>query len=290
VVAPGRAKRPGAKSPPIGPPSEDELLSCPFCEGREGKTPPESLALGGSEGRQPDTPGWRVRVVPNLYPAFERQEVVIHGPEHARSLAELDDSLLGLVAEAWRQRAQTRRAEGLPFLHALVNEGHDAGASLAHSHSQLVWLPEEAPAAVAERGGGECRVCALVAGELAAEARVVAERDGLVLLSPWAGRVPYELLVAPVEHEDDGFESPLLGPALALVAGGLRRIRAVEGAHPLNLWLHTGSHWHIEVLPRLSILAGLELGAGVYLNALAPEDAAAALRKAAVGARPVRSL
>jgi UDPglucose--hexose-1-phosphate uridylyltransferase len=150
---------------------------------------------------------------------------------------------------------------------------------LAHAHSQLVWLPEEPPAAAAERDG-DCRVCALVGHERSEGLRVVAERDGLVLLCPWAGRLPYELLVTPIEHEQDGFESPLLGPALALAAEGQRRLRSVEGPRPVNLWLHTGGHWHIEVLPRLTILAGLELGAGVYLNALAPETAAKALRDA----------
>jgi UDPglucose--hexose-1-phosphate uridylyltransferase len=92
--------------------------------------------------------------------------------------------------------------------------------------------------------------------------------------------VPYELLIVPVEHEEDGFASERLGDALALAAEGLRRVRAVEGLRPANLWLHAGGHWHIEVLPRLTVLAGLELGAGVYLNPVAPEEAAEALRGA----------
>jgi UDPglucose--hexose-1-phosphate uridylyltransferase len=241
------------------------------------------LALPEAERREPDTPGWQVRVVPNLYPAFARQEVVIHGPEHVRSLADVSRPVLELVAEAWRWRAHARRAEGFPHLHALVNEGRDAGASLPHSHSQLVWLPEEPPLAAAENGD-PCRVCELLARERAEGTRVVVERDGLVLLCPWAGRMPYELVVAPVEHERDGFSSPLLASALELAADGLRRLRAVEGPRPVNLWLHSGGHWHLEVLPRLTILAGLELGAGVYLNPLAPEDAAAALREATAAA------
>ena len=218
-------------------------------------------------------------MAPNLYPAFAGQEVVIHGPEHRRSLAELDGPLLELVAEAWRLRARARRQEGLPHLHALVNEGREAGASLAHSHSQLVWLPEEPPFAVAE-AGEPCRVCALLERERTEGARIVAERGGVALLCPWAGRAPYELLIAPLEHEPDGFESPLLGHALSLAAEGLRRLHAVEGPRPANLWLHNGTHWHLEVLPRLTVLAGLELGAGVYVDPLPPEQAAAALREA----------
>ena len=254
-----------------------ELAECPFCEGREDQTPPETLALGRERGA-PDTPGWLLRVVPNLYPALERQEVVIHGPVHVRSLADLDDGLLALVGEAWRLRARAGRDQGLPHLHALVNEGRDAGASLPHSHSQLVWLPEEAPAVRAERGNGECRLCALLARERVDGRRLVAERDGCIALCPPAGRMPYELLVTPLAHEEDGFESPFLVAALSLTAAMLRRLRSVEGPRPLNLWLHGGDHWHLEVLPRLTVLAGLELGAEVYVNSLPPEEAAARLR------------
>ena len=98
----------------------------------------------GVEGRKPDTPGWLVRVVPNKYPAFERQEVVIHSPEHRRSLAELDREQLDVVAEAWRLRAEAAR-EGGKVIFAGVNEGRAAGASLLHSHSQLYWLDQEPP-------------------------------------------------------------------------------------------------------------------------------------------------
>ena len=108
---------------------------------------------------------------------------------------------------------------------------------------------------------------------------MVAERDGLVLLCPFAGRQPYELLIAPRECERDPFESPDLAVALGLLAEGIRRLRIAEGPTPVNVWLHATGHWHIEVLPRLSILAGLELGAGYFVNTLAPESAAGVLRE-----------
>ena len=100
-----------------------------------------------------------MRVVPNLYPAFAGQEVVVHGAAPHPLARELDDGLLELVAEAWRRRARARREQGLTHLQALVNEGREAGASLTHSHSQLVWLPEEPPLAAAE-AGEPCRICA----------------------------------------------------------------------------------------------------------------------------------
>lgn len=233
------------------------------------------LALGTDEGRKPDTPGWEVRVVPNKYPAFERQEVVVHSPEHKRSLAELDREQLDLVAEAWRLRAEAARAQGT-YLFAGVNEGRAAGASLLHSHSQLVWLSEEPPVPSAERGES-CRLCEYLERELADGARVVEERGGLVLLCPYASRSPYECLIAPLEHEEDGY-GPRLGAGLDLAAEALRRLGTLGGQRPMNLWLHEAGHWHIELLPRLNVYASLELGAGHYINTLAPEQAAADLR------------
>jgi UDPglucose--hexose-1-phosphate uridylyltransferase len=236
---------------------QDELESCPFCAGREDRTPPETLRLG-------DGPtGWGVRVVPNLYPALERQEVVVHGPEHHRSLAEVGDGTIDLVAEAWQRRA--RDAGGTMF--AFVNEGVDAGASLPHSHSQLAWLPGPPPAVAAERGPGE--------------AETVLERDGLVAGCPHASRAPFEVQIVPARAEPDGLRSDLLGPALRLLAELARRVVHVQGgAVPFNAWLHNGAHWHLELVPRTTRLAGLELGAGVYINSLDPGQAAAQLRAA----------
>ncbi len=237
------------------PATQEELDSCPFCAGREDRTPPETLTIGDP---------WRIRVVPNLYPAFERQEVVVHAPEHVRSLAELDDEQVELVASAWRRR---REAEPDGYLHALVNEGKAAGGSLAHSHSQLVWLPGPPPALTAERGEPD-------------RDNVIVERGGLVATCPRAGRVPYELLIEPADPEPDAWTSGLLPAALQLLADLLRRLHTVcEGAVPVNAWLHTGTRWHLEVFPRLTVLAGVELGAGLYVNTVAPEVAAEQLRR-----------
>jgi UDPglucose--hexose-1-phosphate uridylyltransferase len=201
--------------------------------------------------------------VPNLYPAFERQEVVVHTPRHARSLAELGDDELAFVAEAWRLR---REAVPAGYLHVLVNEGREAGSSLPHTHSQLVWLPE-APPETQHRVDRE-------------RWTVVAERGGLVLACPYAGRMPYELVLAPAEPRTNAFADELLPAALQLLGEAIRRLHGAAGASPLNAWLHDSADWHLEVLPRLSILAGVELGAGWWINALAPEDAAAALQEA----------
>jgi len=214
-------------------------------------TPPQTLVL-------PEQGDWNVRVVPNLYPALDRQEVVVHSRRHVRSIAGLDNGELDLVAEAWRRRAAAEPGYVFP----LVNEGREAGASLPHSHSQLAWLPEQPPPHARPRGE-----TVLVDGEVTA-------------LCPWAGRVPYETVIAPVEPEANALTSAQLGPALRLLAKVIRRLHALEGPAPLNAWLERDeADWRIVLFPRLTILASLELGAEIFVNTLPPEEAAMRLRE-----------
>jgi UDPglucose--hexose-1-phosphate uridylyltransferase len=194
-----------------------------------------------------------------------------------RTIADLDRERLDLVAEAWRLRAEAARVDG-KVLYACVNEGRAAGASLLHSHSQLYWLDGEPPIAQAERGT-PCKLCEYLEKERVEGARVVEEREGLLLLCPYASRSPYECLVAPLGHEENGY-GPRLGAALDLAAEAVRRLDAIGPPRPVNLWLHEAGHWHLELLPRLNVYASLELGAGHYINTLAPEQAAEDLRDA----------
>lgn len=216
--------------------------------------------------------------------AVGRQEVVVHSPRHVRTLGDLGVRELELVAETWQARAAAAIEAGFPYVHALVNEGAGGGASLAHSHSQLVWLEEEPPLVRMERKAQEaaegCLLCGVLAAEREQRMRIVEERDGVVLLCPFAGRQPYEMLAAPLKCEREPFAGDRLGAALVLAAEGVRRLRVAEGAVPLNLWLHAGGHWHLEILPRFSILAGIELGSGYFVNTMAPESAAGILREA----------
>jgi UDPglucose--hexose-1-phosphate uridylyltransferase len=243
LFAPGRGGRPGAWLPELEPATDEELERCPFCAGREDRTPPETLRLGDP---------WRVRVVPNLYPAFERQEVVVHSPDHVRSFAELDDTQVALVADAWQQRAAG---------FALINEGRLAGASLPHSHSQLVWseLPPEPLEALPDL----------------LDSFPVMRREGVVAAVHPVGAGPYECLVA------EGAGGGALADGLVLLRDLVRRLRAVEGPRPWNAWLHPGPPWHLHFVPRLTALAGIELGSGIYVNVVPPEQAAAKLRASA---------
>jgi UDPglucose--hexose-1-phosphate uridylyltransferase len=204
----------------------------------------------------PEEGDWRVRVVPNLYPALERQEVVVHSRRHVRSLAELEGDEPELAAEAWQRRSEAEPG----YVQALVNEGREAGSSLPHSHSQLAWLPEPPPARARPR------------------LEQFAAAGGLVAGCPWASRLPYETVIAPESADGSGIQSPLLGAAVRLLADVVRRLHEVEGPVPLNAWLeHDTSDWRLVLLPRLTILAGLELGAGIFVNTLPPEEAAARL-------------
>jgi UDPglucose--hexose-1-phosphate uridylyltransferase len=198
--------------------------------------------------------------VPNLYPAFERQEVVIHSPEHIRSFADLDDTQVELVAEAWQARM-----DGETEVLAFINEGRLAGASLPHSHSQLVWteLPSEPLDQLPEL----------------LEPFEIARRRGVVAAVHPVGAGPYESLIAP--SAGDGS----LADGLLLLRDLVRRLHAAEGQRPWNAWLHQGSPWHIHVVPRLTALAGIELGAGIYVNVVPAARAAELLRAPRIPAR-----
>ena len=293
-----------------------------------------------------DTPGWTVRVVPNLYPALtsegsdqprdpsldrqhvstagqprdpnrDRQrasmpdqprdprpdlftampargahEVIVNGPQPVMSLAELPPAQVAAAMEVWR--ARMRAHAGCECVQLIVNERREAGASLPHTHAQLYAL-DFVPADVArerERAGayatrtmGGDLLGDLVAEEVRRGERVVAIDEEAVLLAPYASRVPYQLMLAPRRPRARFEEEGAIGAAL--LHDGLRRLTHHLGSSPpLNLWVRTAPRgaerfcWRIDVLPRLTHLAGLELSTGVNLNIVAPEDAAAHLREA----------
>jgi UDPglucose--hexose-1-phosphate uridylyltransferase len=185
-------------------------------------------------------------------------------------------------------RAAAARKHGFAYLQVLVNEGSDAGASLPHTHSQLAWFREYPSEPASERTAErDCAVCELVRAELEEGLRVLEQAKGAVVaLCHPAGRLPYELLVAPLAHEPEPWSGPDLELGIDLAVKALWQLHRLEGPTPANLWLHCApfggdGHWHLELVPRLTVLAGLELGAGLYVNSLPPEQAAAALREQA---------
>jgi UDPglucose--hexose-1-phosphate uridylyltransferase len=310
IIAAGRATRPGGDftAEPADPvdPARD-----PFLEGHEDRTPPEVWALRPGGG-PPDTPGWLVRSVPNLFPAVSPeaedppphptpdlftakaaagvQEVIVNAPLPVTSLADLTAEQAATAVAGWRERM--RAHADAACVHLLVNERREGGASLPHTHAQLYALPF-VPAAIArerERFGayatrtmGGNLLADLVQEEVRMRDRIVAIDDDAVLMAPYASRLPFQLMLVPrrprARFEDDG------PTGAALLHDALRRLRRRLGASPpLNLWIRTAPRgadsfcWRIDILPRLTHLAGFELGTGVNLCVVAPEVAAQELR------------
>jgi UDPglucose--hexose-1-phosphate uridylyltransferase len=283
----------------------------PFAEGNEASTPPEIYAVR-PDGSAPDTPGWRVRVVPNRYPALDpdspdtaptadpdlfwsgpargAHEVIVNAPDPVGSLADLAPEQVALAADVWRERM--RAHSDAACLHLMVNEGTGAGASVPHTHAQLFAL-EFVPAAIArerERFGayatrtmGGNLLGDLLQQEVRRRERVVAIDSEAVLVAAWGARVPYQLMIIPrrprMRFEEDG------PTAAALLHDALTRLRRRLGPHTaVNLWVRTAPSgaehfcWRIDIVPRLAHLAGFELGTGVGHNVVTPEQAAAELR------------
>jgi UDPglucose--hexose-1-phosphate uridylyltransferase len=218
--------------------------------------------------------------------------VIVNAPDPVTSLAELEPDQVALAVDVWRERM--RAHADAACLHLSVNEGRDAGASVPHTHAQLFAL-EFVPAAIArerERFGayatrtmGGNLLGDLLQQEVRRRERLVAIDGETVLLAAYGGRAPYQLMLVPraprPRFEDDG------PTGAALLHDALRRLRRRLGADaPLNLWVRTAPRgaehfcWRIDIVPRLTHLAGFELGTGVGLNIVDPEQAAAELRDA----------
>jgi UDPglucose--hexose-1-phosphate uridylyltransferase len=314
IIATDRSKRPTdfliEKAEPRGG-------FCPLCPGQEAKTPPEILAYR-TPGSPRNGPGWTVRVVPNKFPALMIEgglaregeglydkmngvgahEVIIEGADHKRQLADLGESEIENVLWAWRDRIlDLKRDARFKYIMIFKNHGAAAGASLDHTHSQLIALPI-VPKNVAEEMKGaleyfnykeRCVYCDIVRQETNDGRRLVYENTDFVVLEPFAPKFPFETWVLPKAH-DSAFEDCQKNE-YANLAGALRLIlrklhRALDNP-PYNFILHTSPfqemvnphyHWHIEIMPTLAKVAGFEWGSGFYINPTPPEDAAKFLR------------
>jgi UDPglucose--hexose-1-phosphate uridylyltransferase len=225
------------------------------------------------------------------HPADGAHEVIIHGPEHATSMEQLTDERFAGAVAAWRLRMRAHAQES-SYVHLIVNEGPDAGASLEHSHAQLYALSfvpaevareRERTTAYHQRTMGGHLLSDVVTEEVRRRDRLVAIDDEAILICPWASRAPFELRVVPrrpaPSFEDDG------EVGVAMIRSAFDALHRVFGFVPqLNLWIRTAPRgieefcWHVDVLPRLTIRAGFELGTGIEVNVYPPERAAADLR------------
>ncbi len=299
---------------------EEEVVKggfCPFCPGNEHTTPPEIFAYR-NPGTEPNTPGWSLRVVHNKFPAlitegdpdrrgegmFDKMagigthEVIIENPDHQTTLTNISIDGFVEVLTAYRERIKSL-TEDPRFKYVLIfkNMGRAAGASLEHSHSQLIGLPIVPELVMEELNGSKfyynwkerCVFCDMIRQELQLKVRVVLENQEFVAICPFAPRSPFEVWILPKRHYSSYVH--LTEESYRLLAEifseTLQRLEKALGKAPYNFILHIAPirepelphyHWHFEIMPKLTLMAGFEWGSGFFINPTPPEDAAQYLR------------
>jgi UDPglucose--hexose-1-phosphate uridylyltransferase len=296
---------------------------CPFCYGNESKTPPEILAYGRNGGPR-NTPGWSVRVVPNKFPAlgiegdldregegmFDRMngvgahEVIIETPDHQCTPASLPVRAIEEVFWAYRDRVlDLKNDKRFRYVLIFKNHGEAAGASLEHSHSQLIALPIVPKRVLEEIEGARhyyrekerCIFCDVIHQETEAGVRVIGENDQFITIAPYAPRFPFEMWLLPKQHGSsfENNQSTVYASLARALKDNLMRMDAVLDRPAYNFVLHTSPigeesnehyHWHFEIMPKLTKVAGFEWGTGFYICPTPPEEAAQFLRQADVTA------
>lgn len=326
IVAKSRARRPHDFQ---STPRVHAGSICPFCEGSEDLTPGEIIAYRRA-GSQPNRQGWRVRVVPNKFPALEIEgelhkrgegiydmmrgvgahEVIIESPEHLLSTADLPEEGLREVLWVYRDRmVDLKRDNRLVYGMIFKNVGDAAGASLEHTHSQLIVTPIVPIVVRDEMHGsqefykyrGRCVFCDMIQQELASEKRIVLDLPGCVAFCPFASRFPFETWILPKVHSShyENIQKHGVEELARLMKQVISKIEIALDRPAYNYIIHTAPfdsqelghyHWHIEIIPRLTKTAGFEWGSGFYINPVPPEEAAAFLRDVEVESHEPRYL
>ncbi len=293
---------------------------CPFCPGNESKTPPEIHAYR-SDGSARNTPGWSLRIVPNKFPALgiegtlNRQgeglydkmngigahEVIIETPNHNLTPATMPTRAVEDILWAYRDRIlDLKKDRRFKYILIFKNHGEAAGASLEHTHSQLIALPV-VPKRVREEVDGarshynfkeRCIFCDIIRQEMEKRARLVAENPAFIVLAPFASRFPFETWIIPKTHQCafEVSQKPEFEQLAPLLKDMLARLDRVLDCPAYNYIVHTAPfgestedyyHWHMEIIPKLTKVAGFEWGTGFYINPTPPEESAKFLREAA---------
>lgn len=293
---------------------------CPLCPGNENTTPSEVLVYGRNPTTKSNSPGWSLRVVPNKYPALviEGQidkegeglydkmngigahEVIIESPSHEDCFTHLPPEQMVQVFWAFRDRIiDLGRDPRFRYVMIFKNEGKAAGASLEHSHSQLVALPILPRMIVSELEGSQayfkykerCVYCDIIRQEISMDKRVICQDDWFIALMPFAPRSPFEMWILPKKHSSSyiNMGEPEFAALTRIFSESMRRLDACIPNVPYNFVLHTAPlrsepldyfHWHFEIRPKLTTIAGFEWGSGFYINPMPPEDAAVYLKEA----------
>lgn len=286
---------------------------CPFCPGNEDKTPPEIMAVRPMT-EQRDVPGWEIRVVPNKFPALQIEgdlarrgegiydmlngigahEVVIETPNHALDFADLSVDSVANILRIFRDRAlDLKKDTRFKYILIFKNHGVSAGASLEHTHSQLIATPIIPKRVLEELDGSRrhykykerCIFCDIIRQEELSQKRVVTALDSFLTIEPFAPRFPFETWILPKQHFSH-FESmpeEMYNKLAISLKDALTRINKALGFPPFNFMLHSSPiqesslleyHWHLEIIPKLTKIAGFEWGSGFYINSTPPEIAA----------------
>jgi UDPglucose--hexose-1-phosphate uridylyltransferase len=335
LVATERSLRPRKQEERVPHDSRSHVENCPFCRGNEDKTPPTLLAL-------PDEKDCQVRVVSNLYPVlgtdnvlsdysfglqqalegYGHHEVIIDHSRHGIRIHEMSEQHLALVLQTYQRRMDELYSADQRIKYVLVfkNFGRAAGASISHTHSQLIAMPVIPENVYNEvehsrryyHKHRQCIFCSLIDEALTFEATIYSPESGevrrkigigqyvvergkrFIAIKPFASRYDWEVHILPLAHQSNYLEAS--AEDMADLARVLRRTMArldkVLGGAQYNYYFHTaprcemfadcnpGYHWHLEICPRTSIPAGFELGSGLFVTTISPEDAAARLREA----------
>jgi UDPglucose--hexose-1-phosphate uridylyltransferase len=326
IIAADRAMRPHdfqqAREPRVLAPRDE---SCPFCPGNEADTPPEVLRLPGDQGIGwsvrviPNKFGvlasqgeaWRQEEGP-LFREMHGvgyHEVIVETPVHNRRPSQMDDAEVERVLQAYQARYRALQQDPrVRFIILFKNHGARAGTSLAHPHAQLVATPI-APLQIRRKyevatshydDTGRCLYGDLVQAEVAAQVRIVEETAHFVVLHPFASRVPFETWIVP-KHQQSSFGQVSI-EELAALAQVLRKtllgLDEALGDPDFNYILHSAPiedetrHyylWHIQILPRVTTIAGFELGSGMFITTMVPEESAALMRDIMARMPPGRS-
>ncbi|HEX7879961.1 MAG TPA: galactose-1-phosphate uridylyltransferase [Candidatus Eisenbacteria bacterium] len=293
--------------------------NCPFCPGHESQTPPEVLAVRHNSSG-PNAPGWKVRVVPNKFPALQIEgdlerrgeglfdkmngigahEVIIESTDHHAELSTLPVDDVAQVLGAYRDRVVDLKGDPrFKYILVFKNWGEAAGATLQHPHTQLIampiipkWVSEELKGSRSHFEMKErCIYCDILQQETSDGRRMVTADEHHVAIVPFAPRFPFETWILPRKHSSS-FESmndDALWNLARMLKETLTRMNAALNHPPYNFIIHTAPcndpwllyyHWHIEIMPKLTKVAGFEWGSGFYINPTSPEDAARDLRNA----------
>ena len=294
---------------------------CPFCYGNEAMTPPEIYVVR-PPGGTPNSPGWQLRAVANKFPALQIEgdlgrrgigvfdlcngvgahEVIIETPDHQRQTADLSIEELAALIKAYKVRSLDLRGDRrLKYTLIFKNFGLSAGASLEHAHSQLIALPIVPKRVQEELRGAEryfefrerCPYCDMLHQELQEDERVVCENKSFVAFCPFMSSFPFEIWILPKEHRADfaQISQETTVDFARLMKETLQRMRSALANPSYNFIIHTAPieprerdqyHWHLELMPKLTKIAGFEWGTGFYINPTSPELAAKYLREAAL--------